>query len=303
MGRRERSPEMPREAILLSTYAQLDLYLAKFAAGELGLVLLLGRHGTGKSESVKRALGVSPGEECCDTATKRVLHVEGHMQPFGLYCHLWEYRDCPVVLDDLDRLYGDPHCVQLLKPLCNTQPVRRIHWLTNITANSNDTPASFCTTSSVILIANEWRTLNANVRALEDRAIILLFAPSNEEVHRKVAEWFADNEVYDFIAHCIPMIPTLSMRYYAKALRLKKAGLVDWRNSVLQMVLPEGPAAIAWSLRLDADLTEEQRVARFMANSGRSRATYFRIKKQFPHPLAPQPKIAARDSPASQEVG
>lgn len=47
---------MPREVIRLSAYAQLDLYLTKFARGELGLVLLLGRHGTGKSESVRQTL-------------------------------------------------------------------------------------------------------------------------------------------------------------------------------------------------------------------------------------------------------
>jgi len=223
------------------------------------------------------------------------------MQPFGLYRHLWEYRDCPVVLDDLDGLYAESHCVRLLKSLCNTQPVRRIHWLTNITANSSDTPASFCTTSSVILIANEWRTLNANVRALEDRAIILHFAPSNEEVHRKVADWCADREVYDFVARCLPMISTLSMRYYAKASRLKKAGLGDWRNSLLQMILPDRPAAIALALQLDADLTKKQRVARFMANSGQSRATYFRIKRQLPS--LPEPKIAASDFPASGDAG
>ena len=51
-----RQAALPREAISLTTYAQLDLYLEKFAAGEFSLLLLLGRHGTGKSESVRRAL-------------------------------------------------------------------------------------------------------------------------------------------------------------------------------------------------------------------------------------------------------
>lgn len=43
MAKRERQAALPREVISLTTYSQLDLYLAKFAAGELGLVLLLGR--------------------------------------------------------------------------------------------------------------------------------------------------------------------------------------------------------------------------------------------------------------------
>ena len=53
MGSLRKIAVLPREVISLTTYAQLDLYLAKFSAGELGLVLLLGRHGTGKSEGVR----------------------------------------------------------------------------------------------------------------------------------------------------------------------------------------------------------------------------------------------------------
>jgi hypothetical protein len=196
MPTRSRSPSIPHEVIRVTGYAHLELYLSKFARGELGLVLLLGRHGTGKSESVRQTL-CGPGG--AGTRDRRVLYVEGHMQPFGLYRQLWEYRDEPVVLDDLDRLYADPDCVRLLKPLCNTVREKRLHWLTNLTMNDGELPSSFTTSSSVILIANEWKSLNANVRALEDRAIILHFCPSNEEVHRKVGGWFNDPEVYEFL--------------------------------------------------------------------------------------------------------
>lgn len=187
MSKRSRDPSVPREVIRLTAYAHLDLYLSKFARGELGLVLLLGRHGTGKSESVRHALCVSAGTS---SPSRRMLYVEGHMQPFGLYRQLWDYRDQAVVLDDLDRLYADPDCVRLLKPLCNTVREKRLHWLTNLTMNDGGLPSSFTTSSSVILIANEWKSLNPNVRALEDRAIILHFCPPNEEVHQKVGEWF-----------------------------------------------------------------------------------------------------------------
>src|SRR5688572_25085088 len=74
----------------------------------------LGRPGTGKSETVKRALSVPDG--AADDARRpggSPLYVEGHMQPFGLYRQLWEFRNRPIVLDDLDRLYADPDCVRL----------------------------------------------------------------------------------------------------------------------------------------------------------------------------------------------
>ena len=128
------------------TYAQLDLYLAKFSAMELGLVVLLGRHGTGKSESVKRALSVpDPAAQFGQNSASSTLYIEGHMQPFGLYRQLWEYRNQPIVLDDLDRLYADPDCVRLLKPLCNTVKNKRLHWLSNLTMNEGAVPSSFTT--------------------------------------------------------------------------------------------------------------------------------------------------------------
>lgn len=136
MNARHRTAQRPREVIALTNYHQLELYLGKFAARSLGLVVLLGRHGTGKSESVRRILTASmTGDHGGIEATEEALFIEGHMQPFGLYRHLWEYRNRPVVLDDLDRLYADPDCVRLLKPLCNTIRHKRLHWLTNATLN------------------------------------------------------------------------------------------------------------------------------------------------------------------------
>ncbi len=201
------------------------------------------------------------------------------MQPYGLYRHLWEHRHHPVVLDDLDRLYADPDCVRLLKPLCNTVHCKRVHWLTHTTTNGGDVPTSFSTTSRVILIANEWKSLNPNVRALEDRAIILHFDPSNDEVHRQVGTWFDDPEAYQFMASILHAISTVSMRHYCKGSQLRRAGLGDWRTSLLQMVSADSRASGLLGLQLDPTLTTEKaRTDRLVSVTGCSRATYFRMK-------------------------
>ena len=73
--------ERPREVISLTSYEQLDLYLAKFFVGDVGLVLLLGRHGTGKSETVRRMLSLSLNSESTDIeSAESALYIEGHMQ-------------------------------------------------------------------------------------------------------------------------------------------------------------------------------------------------------------------------------
>ena len=284
--RTDHSIPMPDDAIPVTNYPDLDRYLCKFAEGTLDLVLLLGKPGIGKTEAVKHALGID------DSRISKTLYIEGHAQPFGLYQGLWRHRDSPVVLDDLDRLYANPDCVRILKPLCNTRRSKRISWLSNAVTAVPELPTEFTTTSNVMLIANEWRSLNSNVRALEDRTITLWFNPSNEEIHRKTAEWFDEPEIYQFISGYLPHIRQLSMRYYEKAKRLRNAGFLNWKKSLLQMMLTDRTAAVVASLQLDPLLANDtQRIQQFTAETGLSRATYFRVKAKLSKPAPPPENV------------
>ena len=61
-------------------------------------------------------------------------------------------------------------------------------------------PAEFTTKSRVVIISNDWKTLNKNVAALQDRGHVLLFQPGAAEVHRKAGAWFDDPEIYEWFA-------------------------------------------------------------------------------------------------------
>ncbi len=100
MTARQKQHELPHDAIVVRRYSDLLRFLRKFAAGELGLVLLLGRHGTGKTESAKKTLGIGPSRD--GSAGGRALYVEGHAQPFGMYQQLWEQRRESRNFDPLD---------------------------------------------------------------------------------------------------------------------------------------------------------------------------------------------------------
>ena len=287
----DNSIPLPDDAIAVTNYHDLGRYLGKFAEGSLDLVLLLGKPGIGKTEAVKQALGID------DRRQSEALYVEGHAQPFGLYQGLWRYRDNPVVLDDLDRLYANPDCVRILKPLCNTRRAKRISWLSNAVTAVPELPTEFTTTSNVMLIANEWRSLNGNVRALEDRAIILWFNPTAEEIHRNTAEWFDEPEIYRFIGSYLPHIPQLSMRYYEKAKRLRDAGFLDWKKSLLQMMLSDRTVAVVAGLQIDPRLSNDtQRIKQFAAETSLSRATYFRVKANLPIPTSPPRNVLRRST-------
>jgi hypothetical protein len=165
--------------------------------------------------------------------------------------------------------------------LSATLKQNRLHWLSNLTLNEGSIPSSFVTTSNVILIANEWKSLNPNVRALEDRAIILHFEPSSEEVHRKVGKWLNDPEVYAFIGQFMTLAPTLSMRHYCKGSQLRRAGLDDWWTSLARMMIPDRREACVLAVQHDPQLlSEQERVEHFIAETRCSRAPYFRLKSR-----------------------
>jgi hypothetical protein len=249
--------------IRLTTYAELEKIVGAFAAGHFNLLILLGSHGLGKSRIVRRSLA---GPSCW---------LEGNTSAFGLYCHLWHHCNQPVVLDDLDGLYASRDGVRLLKCLTQSEPVKRVSWHTDAaTLPREQIPQEFSTSSQVAIIANQWKTLNRDVAALQDRGHVVVFQPSALEVHLRTAEWFWDQEIFDFLAERLQWLAEPSMRHYVAAWELKQAGL-DWRSLLLSRCLSGRALAVA---QLKADpryASEAERVQAFLAQGGGSRSTYF----------------------------
>jgi hypothetical protein len=153
-----------------------------------------------------------------------------------------------------------------------------------------DVPQRFTTTSQVALVGNDWKTLNADVAALEDRGHMLFFEPTPLEVHRQAAGWFWHQEIFDFVAVHLHLIAQHSLRTYRQAWELKRAGL-DWRRAVLSRCLT-GPALLVARLKADPSFASEAaRVRAFIAAGAGCRATYFHHAQKL-RPVADVPKLA-----------
>jgi hypothetical protein len=266
--------------IRLTTYAELEKIVDGFARGDLKLLILLGSHGLGKSRALRQAMA---GQACW---------LEGNTSAFGLYCQLWHHQNRPIVLDDLDGLYANRDGIRLLKSLTQTEPHKTVSWYTDAaTLQREQIPQEFHTSSRLAIITNEWKTLNRNVAALQDRGHVVIFEPTPQEVHTRTAAWFWDQEIYDFMGERLHLLQEASMRHYVAAWELKQAGL-DWRSLLLSRCL-SGKALLVAQLKANPSYgSEAERVKTFMASGAGSRATYFHLCKRLRGPTQNAPRIS-----------
>jgi hypothetical protein len=273
------STKLPPHAVRLSTYAELEAYVRAFAAGHLQLLMLFGPPGVGKSRAVRQALG------------QHVCWIAGQATPLGIYIQAYEHRHQPLVLDDIDGLYADRSGIRLLKALCQSEPKKTVSWHTATPIlQRRSVPQQFTTTSRVALVGNDWKTLNADVAALQDRGHLLVFEPTALEVHRLAASWFWDLQIFSFVAGNLHLIAQHSLRIYRQAWELKEAGL-DWQQAVLGRFLA-GPALAVARLKADPSFpSEAARVQAFVRSGAGCRASYFRHARRIV-PAAPPPVLA-----------
>ena len=184
---RKRRREQPHKVLQVTSYARLEAYLSGFARRHFHLLILVGSGGLAKSRMVRAALD------------DKVCWIAGNATPFGMYLKLYKHRDQFVVIDDVDALYADRSGVRLLKCLCQTEDQKVVAWHSDARSLERQAiPREFTTKSRVIIICNDWRTLNKNVAALQDRGHVLLFRPSAAEVHAQAGKWFDDREIYEW---------------------------------------------------------------------------------------------------------
>jgi hypothetical protein len=206
--------------------------------------------------------------------------IEGNATPFGMYVKLYRHRDQFVVIDDVDALYADRSGVRLLKCLCQTEEEKAVAWHSDARSlERQGIPREFTTKSRVVIISNDWKTLDRNVAALQDRGHVLLFQPSPAEVHAQAGKWFDDREIYEWFASNLHRVREPSLRHYVRAKELKAAGM-DW-TEVLAAEDENPRARLAAELLTSAAYdSTTARVKAFVEQGGGCRATFFNYRRK-----------------------
>ncbi len=277
----------PDGATYLSTYSRLHEYLLAFAQGHINLLVLIGQAGIAKSRLVRESLGSG------------ACWIEGNATAFGMYEKLYRYRDEFVVIDDVDSLYSDKSAIRLLKCLCQTEHEKTVAWHSDAKSlERHDIPREFTTTSRVIIICNDWKTLNRNVAALQDRGHVLVFRPSAAEVHRQAGTWFFDPEIYDWFGNNLHRVSEPSFRHYVRARELKAAGM-DWIG-IFATDSDNKRARLAADILANTSYScTNDKVRAFIQQGGGCRATFFNLRRR----LEPAAVPSMTSTPLSARKG
>ena len=193
-----------------------------------------------------------------------------------MYLQLFRNRDRFVVIDDVDSLYSDRNGIRLLKCLCQTEEEKSVAWHSAARVlKRRGIPREFVTKSRVIIICNDWRTLNRNVAALQDRGHVLVFRPTAEEVHQKASRVVQRRGDPGVVRRTIFIaFPNHRCSSILRAAELKRAGM-EW-TEILPLTPENTRKRIVMELKADTSYpTEESRVREFISRGGGCRATYF----------------------------
>ena len=131
-------------------FRALDVMARATAKGINRAMIVQGPPGLGKSHGVERAAEEIAGD---------FEHIKGYIRPTGLFKTLYKNRHKGnlIVFDDIDSLFGEETCLNILKSACDSSDVRKISWLSNAVMEDEDgeeIPSSFIFNGSIIFITN-----------------------------------------------------------------------------------------------------------------------------------------------------
>ena len=256
--------------MIINTYKELREYIEMFKKQNSDLLIIMSKAGYGKTRLLKEVMG-----------NDDYVFINTHSTPLKTYLNLYEKRDCPVVMDDIDTMFSSAIMTSMLKSLADTSNIKELHYNTTSSLLGN-APKSFKTCSNVCILANEFNINNPSLKPIVDRGFFIEFCPSKEEIFNKIKDIEKSqnlniNEkcVLEFMESNYKTIENLSLRTYVKALQLYRDNPTNWKEKFMQ-VIGYDEKMIEY-LKLKETYTN---VEDMVKNFKWSRATFFRVKAE-----------------------
>jgi hypothetical protein len=265
-----RSPEVPSEATVIRTYADLDAETAAFFGDKYELLIVIGRPGLGKTEAMKKYLALTPG----------IGHlISGKASALEAYkeCHTYVHR--LLIFNDAEVLWNNDNGKTLMRALTEHVHEKTLQWLTS-SKLLGTCPPRFTTTSRSAFVMNRFVSSgDPFYAAILDRGQLLYFDPVPLEIHTYVAEWFHDQEVHDFVGQHLHHVVNLSARAYNLTAEKKAAGR-DWKRFFKDRYC--NASSEMWLVQKlvndQSFATQADRIKEFIAQTGKCKKTYYNYR-------------------------
>lgn len=263
---------------IVRDFAGLQRIRNEYVVGNKGyktpFLIVVGQPGTSKSYQFEN--------------TPKARYINNAASPVGLYAAVYwckaradgEDEDTPIILDDVDGLLDERGATAFFKALGSDRENKHLSWeKQNTWLESEGIPRSYTTTSRLCILCNSVPKVSRDLQAVFDRAKTVVFAPTAQEIHRYVGEWWKHAEhgdIYEYLSANLGRISEPSIRWYTDTLREKKLGN-DWRRWLLTTWYDEHPELTVVAEirnRKDAFPTYTDEVAEFARRTGLKRASY-----------------------------
>ena len=265
-----RLPKVPSGTETIRTYAEYGNLVDGFFRGFYQLLFIVGRPGLAKSHEFEQRLG--QGGHL----------IKGWTAPLQAYIEAYRNRHQPLIFDDAEVLWKRTGGRILMRSLTEHRPKKLVQWKSTAKELAKaGVPQSFYTKSKIAIVANRFAFGSEEEReAVLDRGHLVLFDPLPIEVHLRVADWFWCQDIYDYLGERLHMLDNLSARTYLKAWERKEAG-GDWKKLISDVFCHNNVTLLLQALESDPECPcVDDRVRKFIDQTGLSRATYFNVKRE-----------------------
>lgn len=218
----------------VNTYEKLDVFIDRWIAGTIDLLIIESDAGFGKTCLIKDKL-----------KGNQHLLVNSHTTPLMNYKQLYENKDKLIWFDDVYYLLLNKLNIALLKQVCDTTETKKLCYHTT-SELIGDIPLEFTTSSKVLISCNCIEGNNPHLKAVKDRGFHILFKPTRTELLQKIREVSLNyplleegekEQVLSLIEYNSKFIRNLSLRTLIKGFQLfqfyKMKG-IEWREDFLK---------------------------------------------------------------------
>lgn len=270
-----------REVIKTDKINLLHHYLKMVVEGFNNSLILHGRAGLGKTYSTLNILKELKSE---------FAYKSGYTTPLGLYKWLYEHKDSVVVLDDLEGLMTNKDAIALLKTALWESNGKRFVSYETTSKLMEGVPSLFEFEGRIIILTNDINENNTNesYKALLSRAVNFELKFSHKEIleisekilgSRKLSKAVV-NKVNEIMKKDVNEISEFNLRLLDRLIKMVEYNKDKARELFKASLSIDSEMDLILRLMKDNKFSVTEQTRLFQNETGKGRATYFRVKKR-----------------------